>query len=79
MPNLILIAALAENNVIGRDGKVPWRIPEDMNHFKELTIPHPVIMGRKTYDSIPKKFRPLPDRKNVKNKKRKLSWRGYCL
>jgi dihydrofolate reductase len=65
MTNIILIAAVAENNIIGRDGKIPWKISEDMKHFKELTMPHPVIMGRKTYDSIPKRFRPLPQRKNI--------------
>ena len=65
MTNLTLIAAVAEKNVIGRKGEIPWKIPEDMKHFKELTMPHPVIMGRKTYDSIPERFRPLPGRQNV--------------
>ena len=65
MTNLILIAAVAENNVIGRNGEIPWNISEDMKHFKELTMGHPVIMGRKTYKSIPKRFRPLPQRKNI--------------
>ena len=62
---LTLIAAVSDNNVIGLDNKVPWRIKEDMIRFKELTTGHPVIMGRKTYESIPEKFRPLPDRKNI--------------
>ncbi|MBI2666916.1 dihydrofolate reductase [Candidatus Woesearchaeota archaeon] len=62
---LILIAAVAENGVIGKAGGIPWRIPEDMKHFKELTLHHPVIMGRKTYESIPAKFRPLPQRRNM--------------
>lgn len=68
---VILIAAIAENYVegkgypIGKDGKIPWRIPEDMKRFKELTVGHPVIMGRKTYESIPLKFRPLEDRLNI--------------
>lgn len=60
-----LIAAVSDNNVIGFKDKVPWRIKEDMVRFKELTTGHPVIMGRKTYMSIPEKFRPLPDRKNI--------------
>lgn len=62
---IILIAAVSRNNVISIDGKIPWRIKEDMEHFRTLTIPHPVIMGRVTYESIPKKFRPLPNRQNV--------------
>jgi len=62
---LTLIVAISDNNVIGANGKVPWHIPEDLKRFKELTIGHPVIMGRKTYDSLPDKFRPLPDRENI--------------
>ena len=63
--DLTIIAAISENNVIGNKGKIPWRIEEDMKRFKYLTIGHPVIMGRKTYESIPRKFRPLPERKNI--------------
>jgi len=63
--NLTLIAAVSRNNVIGSNGKLPWHIPEDMKKFKELTIGHPVIMGRKTYESIPKNFRQLPGRKKI--------------
>lgn len=50
---------MAENRVIGKDGKIPWRIPTDTRHFVELTTGHSVIMGRKTYQSIPEKYRPL--------------------
>lgn len=61
-----LIAALgAHNRGIGRDGQLLWRIPDDMKHFREVTRGHPVIMGRKTWESIPEKFRPLPDRTNI--------------
>jgi dihydrofolate reductase len=71
--DLVLVAALAKNNVIGKDGDMPWRKdPQmknfrsaDMKHFKELTTGYSVIMGRVTYGSIPKKFRPLPGRLNV--------------
>ena len=63
--NLILIAAISENNVIGIKNKVPWYIPEDIKKFRELTINHPVIMGRNTYESIPEKFCPLSQRKNI--------------
>lgn len=56
---IVIIAAVAQNGVIGRDGKIPWRIPSDMANFVESTKGHPVIMGRKTYESIPEKFRPL--------------------
>lgn len=65
MNNLTLIVAVSENNVIGIGDKIPWRIKEDMLRFKNLTLNHSVIMGRKTYESIPEKFRPLPDRKNI--------------
>lgn len=57
-----LIAAVAENGVIGREGGLPWRIPEDLKFFKATTLGKPVIMGRKTYDSI---GRPLPGRLNI--------------
>jgi dihydrofolate reductase len=63
--NLTIIVAISENNIIGSKGKIPWKIKEDMNRFKQLTLDHPIIMGRKTYESIPKKFRPLPRRKNI--------------
>jgi dihydrofolate reductase len=60
-----LIAAVAANRTIGKDGQLVWRNKEDMAHFKELTTGKVVIMGRKTWESIPPKFRPLPDRTNV--------------
>jgi len=59
---LILIAAMAKNKVIGKDNSIPWHIPEEMKFFKESTMGHAVIMGRKTYDSI---AMPLPGRVNV--------------
>jgi dihydrofolate reductase len=62
---LHLIFARAANGVIGKDGGLPWHLPEDMAHFKRLTSGHPVIMGRKTWDSLPSKFRPLPGRTNI--------------
>lgn len=63
--DLILIAAASENNVIGFKNKIPWKIKEDLQRFRDLTKNHPVIMGRKTYESIPLKFRPLSQRKNI--------------
>jgi len=57
-----LVAAVAANGVIGAGGKLPWRIPEDLRHFKSLTLGHPVIMGRKTWESL---GRPLPGRENI--------------
>lgn len=57
-----LVAAVAANGVIGSGGKLPWRLPEDLRHFKELTLGHPVIMGRKTWESLGK---PLPGRENI--------------
>ena len=63
--DLTIIVAVSENNVIGINNKLPWNIKEDKERFKDLTEDHPVIMGRKTYESIPPKFRPLPQRKNI--------------
>lgn len=60
-----LILAKSKNNVIGKDGTIPWYIPNDLKHFRELTMGHIVIMGRKTYDSLPLRFRPLAGRQNV--------------
>ena len=60
-----LIWAQARNRVIGKNGVMPWHLPEDLAHFKRVTLNHPVIMGRKTWDSIPPKFRPLPGRTNI--------------
>ncbi len=60
-----LIYARAANGVIGREGAMPWHLPEDLAHFKALTQGHPVIMGRKTWDSLPPRFRPLPGRSNI--------------
>lgn len=61
----VIIAAVSENGVIGKNGDIPWDIPEDMEHFKETTMGHPVIMGRKTYQSFPESVRPLPGRTNI--------------
>ena len=60
--SVILIAAVGRNGVIGRDNDLPWRIREDLQHFKQLTLGHTLVMGRKTYDSI---GRPLPGRRTV--------------
>jgi dihydrofolate reductase len=60
-----LIYARARNGVIGKDGGLPWHLPEDLAHFKRLTLGCPVIMGRKTWDSLPERFRPLPGRLNI--------------
>jgi dihydrofolate reductase len=62
---LHLIFARAANGVIGKDGDLPWRLPEDMAHFKRTTAGRPVVMGRKTWESLPPKFRPLPGRTNI--------------
>jgi dihydrofolate reductase len=62
---LSIIVAASENNVIGKDNRLIWRLPADMKFFKEKTTGHVIITGRKNYESIPEKFRPLPDRKNI--------------
>ncbi|MEN3320814.1 MAG: dihydrofolate reductase, partial [Mycobacterium sp.] len=60
-----LIWAQSTSGVIGRDGGIPWRLPEDQVRFKELTLGHTVVMGRLTWESLPAKVRPLPGRRNV--------------
>ncbi|MGB3070225.1 MAG: dihydrofolate reductase [Ottowia sp.] len=64
-PVIGLIYARARNGVIGKNGVMPWHLPEDLAHFKRTTLNHPVIMGRKTWDSLPPRFRPLPGRTNI--------------
>lgn len=65
MPEIVIIAAVAKNRVIGKDNTLIWNIPEDMAHFKALTSGQTVIMGRKTWESLPPRFRPLPGRRNI--------------
>jgi dihydrofolate reductase len=60
-----LVVAHSANRVIGRDGGMPWHLPGDLRRFRELTTGHAVVMGRRTYESLPDAFRPLPDRRNV--------------
>jgi dihydrofolate reductase len=60
-----LIWAEADGGVIGAEGGMPWHVPEDLAHFKEVTLGAPVVMGRKTWDSLPERFRPLPGRQNI--------------
>ena len=65
-PQLIAIAAMASNRVIGREGKLPWHLPEDLKFFKRTTLDHPVLMGRKTFESILARLgKPLPGRRNI--------------
>ncbi len=76
MPEVIIIVAIAKNNVIGRDGKLPWHLPSDLRHFKQTTMGYPLIMGRKTFASV---GRPLPGRDNiVLSRNRSLAIEG-CL
>ncbi|MGH6889665.1 MAG: dihydrofolate reductase [Rhizomicrobium sp.] len=63
MSRVALVAAMASNRVIGANGQIPWHIPEDMQRFRQLTMGKPCIMGRKTWESLPKK--PLPGRLNI--------------
>ena len=60
-----IVAAIARGRVIGRDNAIPWRIPEDARRFRAVTMGHPVVMGRRTWNSLPDRFRPLPGRRNV--------------
>ena len=59
---IYLVAALAKNGIIGKCGKLPWHLPEDLQHFKKLTLGHPILMGRRTWESLGK---PLPGRENI--------------
>jgi dihydrofolate reductase len=62
---ITLVVAGARNGVIGKDGAIPWRLSDDLKRFKALTLGHSVVMGRKTWDSLPPKNRPLPGRRNI--------------
>lgn len=62
---IVIVAAVAKNGVIGKGNAIPWRLPEDIARFKALTMGHPVVMGRKTWESLPARFRPLPGRRNI--------------
>ena len=63
--SVALVWAQSTSGVIGRDGGIPWQVPEDMARFRQLTMGHTVVMGRRTWESLPAKFRPLPGRRNV--------------
>jgi dihydrofolate reductase len=63
MSLIVLVVAVSRNGVIGRDGALPWRLPSDLRRFKEITMGKPIIMGRKTWEALPRK--PLPGRTNI--------------
>jgi dihydrofolate reductase len=65
MAEIIVIAAVAENNAIGKDGDIPWRIKEDFQHFQDKTMGNPCVMGDKTFESLPDNAKPLPGRENI--------------
>ena len=73
MSEIVLVVAIADNGVIGNDGGIPWHISEDLKRFKALTLNHTIVMGRKTWDSLPRK--PLPGRVNVVVTRQK-DWRA---
>lgn len=62
MSEIVLVAAVADNGIIGRDGAMPWHLPADLAHFKRITLGHPIVMGRRTFEAI---GRPLPGRRNI--------------
>jgi dihydrofolate reductase len=72
-----LIAAVSKNRVIGRNNDLPWKLPDDMKYFMQTTKGHPVIMGRKNFDSLPEKFKPLKDRTNIVLTRNKTLVQGY--
>ncbi len=65
VPRIAFVVAMDKNRLIGRDNDLPWRLPDDMGWFRRQTMGKPCIMGRKTYDSLPDRFRPLPGRLNI--------------
>ncbi|TFD54077.1 dihydrofolate reductase [Cryobacterium frigoriphilum] len=75
MPEVAMIWAQARGGVIGSQNTIPWRLPEDQLRFKELTAGGTVVMGRRTWDSLPERFRPLPKRQNIVVT-RSASWSG---
>ena len=76
MTRIQLVWAQSRTGVIGNAGGLPWHIPEDLAHFKRLTTGRPVVMGRKTWDSLPARFRPLPGRTNIVVT-RNRSWQSH--
>ncbi len=64
-PRIAYVVAMDENRLIGRNNDLPWRLPDDLSWFRRQTIGKPCVMGRKTYDSLPDRFRPLPGRLNI--------------
>lgn len=77
--DISFIVATSENNVIGKDNKLIWHLPADMKFFKDKTTGHCIITGRKNYESIPEKFRPLPDRINIVITRQKIIKRQVLL
>jgi dihydrofolate reductase len=75
-PRISVIAALARNRVIGIENRLPWRLPEDLAHFKALTFNHPILMGRKTFESL---GRPLPGRTNIVITRNPVYCKDGCL
>ena len=65
MERMAIIGAIGKNRELGRGGKLLWHLPDDLRRFKALTVGHPVIMGRKTWESLPRMYRPLPGRTNI--------------
>ena len=63
--NISIIVARSKNGVIGQNGSLPWHLPEDLKHFRSVTGTNPVVMGRKTFESLPERFKPLPGRTNI--------------
>lgn len=74
-----LIAAVANNGVIGKNNSLPWHLPADMKYFRDITMGHCVIMGRKNYDSIPLKYRPLEGRINIVITRQKNFTAPQCI
>jgi len=77
--NISIIAAMDENRIIGGNNTIPWHIPSDMRRFKEKTLDHPVVMGRLTWDSIPVKYQPLPNRTNIVLSRKKIILPEGCI
>lgn len=74
-----IVVATTESRVIGNEGRIPWRLPSDLKHFVAITTGHVVVMGRKTYESLPDRFRPLPNRTNIVLSRQHLKYPGAIV
>jgi dihydrofolate reductase len=76
MTDIVLVAACGRQRELGADNRLLWQLPEDLAHFRQVTLGKPVLMGRRTWDSLPARFRPLPGRRNLVLTRGACAWRA---